>query len=487
MSRLRVAVIHYHLKRGGVTRVIESTLGGLQSCSAGEVDVVVIAGEIPEVYRYPEKAVRVAGLTYSNLQESTPPPVALLKDMRAAARAYFGTDPDIWHIHNHSLGKNSSMPGVVSLLVREGHRVLLHMHDFAEDGRPENYLLNKTNPEFADALYPDAENAHYGFINSRDREIFRKSGVPGSRLHYLANPVGGKPHSEIPKAASVIRSQLGARRLFLYPVRAVRRKNLGEMLLWSAMADKGDVFATTLGPTNPIFHQAYDAWIAFARDHGLPVRFAIGETGHWDFPDIVQAADFILTTSIAEGFGLTFLEPSLFRKLILGRNLPDVTVDFTESGLPTGQLYTRLPVPLGWIDREYLVSQLRKDLVSAYRAYGAVPPHDVVDQAMAAIACPHDCIDFGGLDEFLQKSIIRRIVEDPAARGHLQCTPLVPEPLPPADDLNLEAFSVENYTSRLLSTYRTIASSGSASNGSFDGDLILMQFLKPSRFRLLRT
>ena len=46
--------------------------------------------------------------------------------------------------------------------------------------------------------------------------------------------------------------------LFLYPVRAVRRKNLGELALWASIAPKGHFFASSLGPTNLNFFRSTD-------------------------------------------------------------------------------------------------------------------------------------------------------------------------------------------------------------------------------------
>ncbi|HKK19503.1 MAG TPA: hypothetical protein VJ952_12570, partial [Opitutales bacterium] len=273
---MRVAIVHYHLKRGGVTRVIESTLRGFETLDSPP-GCVVLAGEVPDDFRYQDRARTVEGLHYSNAQNETPESRELLERMRSAARDSLGGEPDLWHIHNHSLGKNSAMPGVVAWLAECGEPVLLHMHDFAEDGRPENYQLNRERPAYACDFYPDIGNIHYGVLNARDYDIFRQTGLDPTRLHLLPNPVEVDQRGTEEDVGAIL-DALGARRLFLYPVRAVRRKNFGEMLLWAALADEGDVFATTLGPTNQNYVAAYERWQAIAREHSLPVRFGIGES-----------------------------------------------------------------------------------------------------------------------------------------------------------------------------------------------------------------
>ncbi len=66
---------------------------------------------------------------------------------------------------------------------------------------------------------------------------------------------------------------------------------------------------------------------------------------------MIAKADALITTSVAEGFGLAFLEPWLASKPLVGRNLPEITADFAEHGLDLSALYNCLPVPLisnGW-------------------------------------------------------------------------------------------------------------------------------------------
>ena len=54
-----------------------------------------------------------------------------------------------------------------------------------------------------------------------------------------------------------------------------------------------------------------------------------------------QAAS-IINVSVAEGFGLGFLEPWSFGKSLCGRNIPDITSDFTQLGVNLENLYSNL-------------------------------------------------------------------------------------------------------------------------------------------------
>ncbi|MGB0257236.1 MAG: hypothetical protein ACPGES_01175 [Coraliomargarita sp.] len=487
---LRIAIVHYHLKRGGVTRVIESTLRGFSQLAEAP-KCIVLAGEVPDDVNFRAQAVEVQGLQYSNAQVSTPSSQQLINALRKAAEQALGGPPDLWHIHNHSLGKNSSMPGIISLLAEQGEALLLHMHDFAEDGRPANYQLNQLDPDFSAKLYPSCPRVHYAVLNGRDEAIFQQCAVSRSQLHQLANPVEGTAVVNAHNDSAEILEALEAKRLILYPVRAVRRKNFGELLLWSALADPGDVFATTLGPTNKDYQAAYNDWRQFAAKHKLPVHFSIGEDNEWSFDAIMQAAHCICTTSIAEGFGLAFLEPALFGKAIVGRDLPQITADFKAHGVQLEHLYTHLGIPLDWIDLESLRSEIDRELRKSYTAYGVELPEGATQRALDVLI-RNKTIDYSGLDETNQRTVIEKLIENPSLRDQLQLPDLVSETGMQSISANAQCieqnYALPNYAQTLTALYQEIsAAKNPESIDYFAPETVLNGFLKPESFRLLRT
>jgi hypothetical protein len=491
MSRsLRVAILHYHLKRGGVTRIIESTLSGFQSLGLS-VDLKIFTGDIPNNFGYKGEALTVPSLRYDNAQATPPTAETLFNEVTQAAKQAFGTAPDIWHIHNHSLGKNSAVSGLVNLLVAEKAALLLQMHDFAEDGRPENYTLLQNAPAGCDQLYPISDRIHYAVLNQRDHRHFLQTGVPTKQLHTLPNPVEGAPAENNPATTQAILNKLGAKELCLYPVRALRRKNFGEMLLWAACAESGQVFANTLGPTNENYQAAYNDWRGFANELKLPVHFSIGEANSWSFPKIVAAANAILTTSIAEGFGMGFLEPWLFDKPIIGRDLPEITADFKRAGLQLETLYSSLPIPEEWIDLNALKRKLQTGLEGAYAAYQIPLPANAAERALAAIQQPNG-IDFGGLDESLQKQVITHVCKDKDARQHLRQFLNLPTNEDSASRIHNRTiceqhYSLRAYTENLHLLYQELIQTNESPTKYLDAKALLKTFLQPENFRLLRT
>jgi len=275
----------------------------------------------------------------------------------------FSPEQTVVHWHNHSLGKNRSVPGAVMRLAADGYPMLLQIHDYAEDYRAANYQVIDDPAE----LYPQAPHIHYAALNGRDRRILGEAGVAAQRLHFLPNPV---PHLGQLPSRNDTRQKLAERfgvgrheRLALYPVRCIRRKNIGEALLYAAMAPAGTVLGLTLAPLNPIEKTFYDKWTQHARRLRLPCRFELGGPDGLSFTENLAASDLILTTSVAEGFGMVFLESWLAGRPLVGRDLPEITGDFRRAGVQLDRLRPRIEVPVDWLGAD----AVRQRIATAYR------------------------------------------------------------------------------------------------------------------------
>ncbi|NNJ71164.1 MAG: hypothetical protein HKP10_07755, partial [Kiritimatiellales bacterium] len=442
-DKLAIAVVHYHLRPGGVTRVVERAVESL----GDRVELLVFSGEAPA----PDDALTPIcepfhALAYSD-ENNLPDMEQVIEDMRFTAQALFGREPDIWHIHNHSLGKNDFTPLLVWHLAKAGCRLLLQPHDFAEDGRPENYRLLKDQlgSGLNDMLYPLAQHVWYAPINYRDKAFLEGIGL--KQVHELPNSVTA--HEQ--RAAGSTSAKT-----ILYPARAIRRKNLGELLLWSLLAPEGYTFQSTLAPQNPKWQGYYNEWVAFAEELGLPVEFDAGRKH--DFADLVRNADALISTSIAEGFGLAFLEPWLEGKMLVGRKLPEITTDFEKEGLDLSSLYATLPVPLEWAGVELFMETLTSAMQESYASYSKTWKPEYVEQANAALVVDGK-VDFGILDEQLQRNVIRHLVEHPADRALLPAleTEANGDLIEHNRRVVQECYSKESYGDRLLGIYRDLA------------------------------
>lgn len=490
MFRIRAAIVHYHLQAGGVTRVIADSVAALRDSG---IRTVILSGAPSDIEIPSGTDARVVeGLNYKTAASC--PPAELVRRLRAAAQTALGAPPDIWHIHNHSLGKNIALTDAVCRLAEAGHSLLLQIHDFAEDGRPDNYraLLHGIGrgcpARLTEHLYPQAPHVHYALLNRRDRGIMRSAGVPSGRCHLLPNPVFCMESTDKADDETIKHS---AGRLFLYPTRAIRRKNIGEFLLWSALASPGDRFAATLAPTDPAERRVYAAWVRLARRLRLPVEFEIGMRETPSYQSLMRSAHAIVTTSVGEGFGLAFLEPWLMDRPLLGRDIPDITADFKEKGVRFRGLYERLWIPMEWVGCDRFRRCIRRHMNRLWSAYGQRLRAGDMDRGFAAMI-RDDRVDFGRLDEPLQADVLRRVASGSALRQDLDPSRLDDRIQSPAliagnHRLVSSAYGRRHYGARLARLYASVLNDSAASPDSLDGDVILKGFLNPEKCFPLRT
>jgi len=487
---LKVAIVHYHLRPGGVTRIIENTVSCLKSLG---VETVVLTGEpVSEESGTFGRVAVVEGLSYRQ-EDLAAQNTTLAERLERAAQRALGSKPDVWHIHNHTLGKNPAICNAVVSIANSGSRMLLQVHDFPEDGRPADYTrLLKTvgNGDcrtLSQNLYPSGTHIHYATINTRDHTFLADAGAPDERLHLLFNPVS----IDMPEDESPLTLGDPDKRLILYPTRAIRRKNIGELLLWAAASSGEEYFATSRAPANPLAMPVHDRWVSFAESLNLPMFFALGQKNNASLASQLLRAHAVISTSVAEGFGLAFLEPWLASRPLCGRLIPEITPEFQKTGISLEGLYERLEVPLAWVNRETLRARISEKLSESLKAYGRPHTPAQTDAAMAA-ACCGDRVDFGRLDEPLQEEVIRKTAASPNAQCELSPPHLLKdianqEQVQAHAEIVRREFSLEGYSQRLKEIYDKVIDSPASGLDHLDGEKLLNRFLDPARFCLLRT
>jgi glycosyltransferase involved in cell wall biosynthesis len=132
------------------------------------------------------------------------------------------------------------------------------------------------------------------------------------------------------------------KKVITYPVRAIRRKNIGEFILLAVIFQDRCQFNITQAPKNPAEVPAYLRWKLFCEENKIQVKFETGVIVNHE--DLIGISDFCITTSIREGFGMVYLEPWLAGTPVAGRNLPCITDDLGKYGLEFSRLYDRLEV-----------------------------------------------------------------------------------------------------------------------------------------------
>ena len=439
---MRIAIVHYHLAPGGVTRVIEAAA---QALTAAGIEYLVLSSSPP----LQPHTVQVPALSYMNVPGYHTVD-SIIQDLSQAVMTSFGTMPDVWHFHNHSLGKNLLFAGVIARLAEMGERLVLQIHDLAEDGRPDNYR----NIANCQQLYPIGPRVHYTFINSRDHELFTQAGLPMENSSLLLNPITPKPLS---------RSTRGPALVFA-PIRAIRRKNIGELVLLSALAPPTTRFAIARAPLNPRALPIYENWRRFADQHHLPLEFGVVDRlspqpgASSDFESWVAHCSHFVSTSVAEGFGMPFLECIAYGKPLFGRDIPHLTKAYPWNPY----LYEAIPVPLGWIDLEGQPSKLPLHLIHSGK------------------------VDFGNLPEPLQEVVIEKFLE-----LDKRDVPLVKwlenaigQRQPHASTSALEAYSLTAYQNITEAIYHQLIAQPESPIGYLDHTKVLNAYLQPEHFLL---
>jgi len=462
-SPMKIALLHFHLKPGGVTTVVRQQARAIRPTCR----LCILTGETEDAAVPPETRI-LPQLAYSTVPYN---PDATAEKILSVICAALDGPCDVLHVHNPTLAKNVSLLRILAALQRRGIRLLLQIHDFAEDGRPEAYSRD---------AYPS--NCHYAVINSRDRRILCAAGLSPDGVHLLPNMV------DDPRSGARARPE---QPLVLYPVRAIRRKNIGEAILISLFLPSATRLGITLPPNSRRDWSGFLSWRAFAETHRLRIAFDMGKRHPFD--DLMQSARYIVTTSVAEGFGFSFLEPWVHGKALLGRKLPAICSDFENGGICLKHLYTRLRVPLTWFDHRGFYRKWSQRVRRAVRHFDFELPASQVRRTFATLTASGD-IDFGLLDETAQQGVIGGLVESSHLRRQLLAHNPVLESFRayrPARQMIagnrravLSRFSADSYRERLLAVYRQVIQK--EVTHSLDKRRLARAFLHLPGFSLLR-
>ena len=223
---VRLAILHYHLRPGGVTTVIRNA----QRALAGEFDVTVLVD-----FGYDERPARSQAkfLAGANL---------LANQLHERLRGV-----DVLHTHNIGLGKHPRLTRAVKLLARRSRITIINqVHDFPEDNRPAQlralrYCTGQRDDAFWRRMcYYDAPNVVWATLTTHDAAKLAARGVPSQKIHVLPNPVDDEfftrpppPRAELDEVRKKLAAFARAHRfpfdprkkILLSPMKVMVRKN----------------------------------------------------------------------------------------------------------------------------------------------------------------------------------------------------------------------------------------------------------------------
>jgi hypothetical protein len=467
---MKIAFVHYHLKTGGVTTCLKHQVEALKN----DCDMCVITGEMAKT-GFPAKMIHIPQLAYSAAYPHAFEPEDVAAEMVRAIESHFNGPCDIVHVHNPILAKNKKFLKILKALQERGLSLFLQIHDFAEDGRPRSYFSED---------YP--ADCHYSVVNSRDYRILLKSGLKKQGLHQIFNTVY-RPDDPHPSAIS------GAGPYVVYPIRALRRKNIGEAIFLSLFFRDNETLVITLPPNSQADIESYEDWKAFVSDYRLRVEFDRGLNHPYEA--IVASARYLLTTSITEGFGFTFLEPWLFDKMVWGRKLSDICTDFEANGVSFNHMYTDLNVPVDWFELDDFYKKWKRTIHRTANLFELLIDNDRIQKIFASLTAG-GTIDFGLLDEAFQKQVIGRLVTQ-NAHAHidelLSLNPGLAGIGRAANEKDLieanrnavaRSYNMAQYRQKLLTIYAHVATTSIRQH--INKKTLLAEFMDLTRFSLLK-
>ncbi len=345
---MHIAIFHYHLNPGGVTRIIESQVAGIKKIYPN-TNITVIAGhcENEEYYNALDVNVIVDPVfNYLFDREFKAGELSKIYNITYAKLKAIVSESTILHVHNINLGKNPIVTLAVNALLNEGYSVVNHAHDFAED-RPVNmaYLQKIIETEFGKSLnsimYPASDKYIIGVLNRFDYDRVINIGVNIRRVFLFPNPVyvplNEAPHKPTNRNKIISEFDIAPdKTIITYPVRIIKRKNIGELILLSALYSNIQVLVT-LPPRNPVEIELYKKWKEFCNKNNIAIIFEAGE--RVNFIDIISGSDYCITTSIQEGFGMAYLEPWIIGTPVIGRDIEYITTDLKTEGVQFPFLY----------------------------------------------------------------------------------------------------------------------------------------------------
>ena len=356
MEKIKLAVFHYHFVPGGITTVVKLSLISLLENLNNIEKIVLVSGRDDNA----ENLVSVIKSSVSGEKNNTGkieiswetvPEIDYVRDdaendsvkesaiteMLEKYRGY------IYWIHNHHIGKNPLFTKTAAEFAEKNsdEKFFFHIHDFPECSRYSNYrFLKKT----VDNPYPSGSNIKYAVLNSRDYNYLKDAGIDDNSLFLLPNPViqGKSGYCKMEKSEKkkikekLYRNTKGffsfdpEKPVFLYPVRAIRRKNILEAGLITLLTGEGGNLIQTL-PGISDQEISYSRTVSnHYRDGSIKGIWGTGITGspaEADLKEIIGISDIIISSSVMEGFGYIFTDTISWGKPILSRYL-ETSEDF---------------------------------------------------------------------------------------------------------------------------------------------------------------
>lgn len=371
---MTLVIVHYHLRPGGIRRVIELAAPQLVRCSPRCVTrVVLLTGQRADENWHAQFARRLRGVTvevilepalnYLSEQSSTPrrscARIRHTLDLLFADAA--AADAVVW-AHNLGVGRNLILSReLAAACARRRIPLVSHHHDWWFDNRWARWPRMRragfrTLAATAAAVFPSAGRVIHAAINQADAKML--AAHCGCRTVWLPNLTEPAPPLSAPRirAARIwLRGQLANRDapVWLLPCRTLRRKNIAEALLLTGWL-RPEAWLVVTGAASSAEERPYfRALERAAHRHHWRLRLGVlagDEARNPSVTELLAVSEVVLLTSVQEGFGLPYLEAAAARRPLIARRLLNIAPDLHRFGFRFPQMYDEILVAPGLFD-----------------------------------------------------------------------------------------------------------------------------------------
>lgn len=441
---MNLVIVHYHLRPGGIRRVIELATPHLLRALKNVTTVTLACGEANDAKWNQQFAalLKPARLeirtepSFNYFSEQQGPPRRIQNRIRAALEQLLAganaTNCIVW-AHNLGIGRNLLLSRELALAcAARGVTLLSHHHDLWFDNRwqrrPEIRRAGfRRLTDVARTIFPGHPAIRHIGINSEDADQLQQH-FPATAA-WLPNPVP----QQAPQRLHAVRA---ARRwiaqtlndpaapVWILPCRLLRRKNVAEALLLTRWLRPEAWLVTTGGASSADELDYFRRLQQAAQQQHWRLRLGVlqgDETGKPGVAELMAASEAVLLTSIQEGFGLPYLEAAAAQRPLIARHLPNVAPDLRKFGFRFPQAYEEILVAPELFDwpaerarQRTLFARWRNHLPTSVRSHLATPV--LLDHKTAGP------VPFSRLTLTAQLELLAQ----PVARSWELCAPLNP-------------------------------------------------------------
>jgi glycosyltransferase involved in cell wall biosynthesis len=368
-----LVVVHYHLRPGGVRRIIELALPHITSAAPSPIESVTLAsGEMPDaawrghlMRTLPGTRLRfLCEPAFRYVSEQRTRPGTIRRRIRSALEGLSETaapaETLIW-AQNLGLARNLILSDeLAGFSARHNLSLLSHHHDLWFENRWARWSEMRAYgfrslSSVARASFAAGARVCHVTINRLDNAVLSKD--LGSRtkcIPNLAQRERAPSRARLRAARDWLSSQLGDDApVWIFPTRLLRRKNLAEAVLLTRWLRPEGWFITTAGVSSKGERGYARRLEAASREGKWRVRFQLLAGANAPAPTIGElavASEAMMLTSAQEGFGLPYLEAAALGKPLIARSLPNVIPDLLELGFSFPHLYEEILIAPDLLD-----------------------------------------------------------------------------------------------------------------------------------------